>query len=453
MLSHLIRRELLEHLVSLRFALACVICLVLVLSSTFILARDYQGAASDYQLNRAMHHNKAEESRDLVHDGLMVDRPPTPLQIFFGGVHSTLTTTAWFNADQEPQFEASYEGNPVIYLFPHVDLLFFTGIVMSLLAVAFSYDAISGEKEAGTLKLLMSYSVPRDLVLLAKWMGGYAALVTPFVLSYLAGLSVALLFPDVRLDASHWSALGSILLVSLLYLAAVYSLGVFVSARTHLASTSVTILLMIWVGGVLIVPNLAPYLSSQLHPLRDSTAFEEDKRLAEQAESERHSEAWTAWRADRDWDEIEDWDRWNEIERDYWLRRVGAQEKVNDLFRKQMDERIRLTQNLSRLSPLASFTYAASDLAGTGIRDRNRFGDQLLEYRREIVRFGAGVRIEAARSDAWDERSAAGYPRFVLDESAVEDRVGFVDILLLCVWSILFFMGAYLSFLRYDVVD
>ena len=47
MLGLLIRKELLDHLLSLRFAMACIICPVVVLSSVFVLARDFRDASFD----------------------------------------------------------------------------------------------------------------------------------------------------------------------------------------------------------------------------------------------------------------------------------------------------------------------------------------------------------------------------------------------------------------------
>ena len=45
------------------------------------------------------------------------------------------------------------------------------------------------------------------------------------------------------------------------------------------------------------------------------------------------------------------------------------------------------------------------------------------------------------------------YPRFEFAHMSLLDRLSeiYLDILLLAVWNILFFMLAYLSFLRYDI--
>ena len=41
MLLHLIKKEMLEHLLSLRFSIACILCLVVVLASLLVLTTDH----------------------------------------------------------------------------------------------------------------------------------------------------------------------------------------------------------------------------------------------------------------------------------------------------------------------------------------------------------------------------------------------------------------------------
>ena len=457
MFFHLVRKELLEQLLSLRFAMACIICLVIVLSSAFVLARDYTEALADYRTNVIMHKKEIEDSpHDLVWGGVKVDKPVNPMHIFFKGIDHELTKSVKIGARTEAQFEADYERNPVNFLFPAIDLAVFIGIVMSLMAIAFSYDAVSGEKESGTLKLLMSYSVPRDLVLLAKWAGGYLALVAPFLLSMLSGLVVILSFEVAELQAQHWLALGLVFVVALLYLGAIYSLGVFISARTHMASTSITILLLIWVLVVLVIPNLAPYAATQFHPLRSIIMVDREKHAVEVEEGVKFETAWDAWREENT--EVRRWgSTWAtyhySLRRDQMLKTMSGQRKINEQFQKEMDAQIRLAQYLSRISPLASFTYAVTDLAGTGIRGRSSFDDLLPDYRQEITKFGIDKYLELFATEEWDwdHYNVEGYPKLESPESRLQDRVNFLDILGLGVWAVVFFMGAYLSFLRYDV--
>jgi ABC-type transport system involved in multi-copper enzyme maturation permease subunit len=452
MFLHLVRKELLEQLLTLRFTLAGIICLVIMLTSMFVLTKDYKEALADYRTNVVMHKNEIEESGSFTWDGIKIDKPLNPMQIFFKGVDKDMTTTARVSGIQEPQFQANYERNPVTFLFPPIDLLFFIGIVMSLLAIAFSYDAIAGEKELGTLKLLMSYSLPRDQVLLAKWIGGYLALIAPFVVSLVCGLVVVSLFPNVELRPQHWTALGPILLVALLYLSAVYSMGIFVSARTQLTSTAITVLLLVWVLVVLIVPNAAPYIAAQIQPVRSFVLVEKEKRQLQHDEAERFDKIVDEWmEANPDVTRFVRNANWTRLNIGRIERLIDGQQKINDQYHKRLDQQIRLAQNLSRLSPLASFAYATTDLAATGVRDRNHFMNQLPSYRKEVSTFGQQAWIDAASREDWNSRTIEGYPRFVYAESPISDRINWIDILVLGMWNIVFFMGAYLSFLRYDV--
>lgn len=459
----LVRKELLEHLLGLRFGLSCILCLVISLSSTFVLTRDYREALADYQTNLVIHKDEAEKENDLVWGGIKVDKPLNPMQIFFRGVDRKLTATAKVGSLGEPQLEAGLETNPVALLFPSIGMLFFIGVVMSLLAIAFSYDTVAGEKELGTLKLLMSYSLPRDQVLLAKWVGGYAALVLPFLLSVVSGLVIVVLFPSVDLRADHYAALGGIAVLAMLYLGVMYSLGVFVSARTQLASTSITILLMVWVLMVLVVPNIAPYIAGQIRPLRSATSVDRQKYQLEVEDNAQLEELMKAWEEkhpkpedDQDaqskwWGQW--WVYWDVEKRDRILRLVDMHKAIDDEYQNRMRGQIGLAEDLSRLSPLASFAYAATDLSGTGVDERNRFVEQLPEYRKQISVFALDKWVLYDGGEVEGRYTIEGHPVFTYEETRFRDRIGGIlgDVLVLGLWTVLLFMGAYVSFLRYDV--
>ena len=459
MLAHLIRKELLEQLLSLRFAMACIICLVITLSSAVVLTRDYKEALADYRTNVVMHENELEESGDIWDDGVVIDKPLSPMRIFVRGIDPRLVVSARITHEQQPIFEAEHEVNPVSYLFPPVDMLFFIGIVMSLLALAFGYDAVSGEKESGTLKLLMSYSAPRDLVLLAKWVGGYLALTAPFLLAVTAALVVVMVIPGVELGEQDWVALVLLVAVGLLYLAAVYGMGILVSARTHLTSTSITVLLMAWVLMILVVPNVAPYLAAEAVPLRNFVEVEEEKAASDEAVGEAFEEEIDEFQEKNP--DVERWGddgRWGAMWNLRWqkrvLQRIDDEGRIEGQYANELAAQVSLARNLSRLSPFSSFAYAATELAGAGLTEDRRFRQSLPEYRRSLT-----VYVTELYSRAWAEQRMGerhdldDRPRWVYRPTPVAERLAGVlpDVMLLAAWTVLFFMAAYLSFLRYDI--
>ena len=55
-------------------------------------------------------------------------------------------------------------------MFLTVDVVFIFKIVLSALAILFAYNTISGEREDGTLKLVLSNAIPRDTIVLGKYL-------------------------------------------------------------------------------------------------------------------------------------------------------------------------------------------------------------------------------------------------------------------------------------------
>jgi ABC-type transport system involved in multi-copper enzyme maturation permease subunit len=468
MLLHLVRKELLDQLLSLRFAIACVLCLVVFLLSSLMLARDFRAAVSTYNMNSVLHRNEILQVTEIWGLGeVTVDRPPNAMNVVVRGINPDLTESVAVGRGRL-DFADTYEQNPLVPLFPAVDFVFIVGTIMSLLALAFSYDAVSGERESGVLKVVASYSVPRDLLLRSKWIGGYLALIAPFIAAFLVGLVVMLIYPEIERRAEDALALAALLLLALLYLAAIYSLGILVSCRTQIPSTSITVLLLVWVALVLVVPNLAPHIANRVLPVpsrdslqREKAAIQEDAKL-KYAEMLRLAKERTG--SERPWEDEEFQNDMNSVRQE-----VEAQiQKVNDGYIARMQAQTHWSGIVARLSPLTSFTLAALDLGSAGLAQEARFVDAVK------VHAGTWADYVAEKSAPLDElrnRSRSGehvsredwqrlgkgdfsdYPRFEFEPMAIANRLSsvYVDVLLLAVWGVVFFMAAHLSFLRYDV--
>lgn len=473
MLFHIVRKELLDQLRSLRFAIACTLCLLVLLLSAVVLTRDYREALSTYNMNRVMHRNELQQRTQVwsLFEGVTVDRPLNLMNTLVRGLVPELTESVKVQPGNRLDFPESWQQNPVLPLFPAVDFAFIVGVIMSLLALAFSYDAVSGEAETGVLKLLMSYSAPRDLVLLGKWIGGYLALIVPFTVSFALALLVILMFPEVQPDAESTLALIALFVLALVYLAAVFSLGLLVSCRTRLASTSITVLLLLWVVLVLAVPNMAPYAVGQVVgiPSREEVDREKQAKQGDMQKAFQERLKAAQERLGRE-------DVWNDegFKKDMETWRVDFEaelQKIDDAFLAQVNRQTRLSGIVARLSPLTSFHLAALDLAAGGIAQEARYVESLKAFSlkwqqyseekqkawREFMerqRSSDGrVMITSADMAQFNNLDLSDAPRFEFTFMEAQERVGEIygDLLLLALWNVVFFMLAYLSFLRYDV--
>ena len=82
MLTVLIRRELLDNLMTFRFAVAVLIMLLLVVANTAVLIKDYERRLADYNTALKTEDRRSQGLKTYSGRRLNVARPPNPLSIF-----------------------------------------------------------------------------------------------------------------------------------------------------------------------------------------------------------------------------------------------------------------------------------------------------------------------------------------------------------------------------------
>lgn len=482
MLLRLIQRELLDHLLSLRFAIACILCFIVILTSLYVRCGEFAQRSSDYFEDRTTETNRLKNINRpwrLEREGVNINQPPSSLSVFVQG-SDTGSITARVTTSDEPQLLSSDSANPTTLLFPPTDVVSFVGIIMSLLAIVFGYDTVSGEKERGTLRLLLSYSVPRDTVLLGKWIGGYVALTVPFLLAIFSGAAVVLVQPSISLSAGEWGRLGLVSVLSLVYIAVMYAAAVWVSCLTARSSTSVMILVTVWMVLVLAVPNLAPYFARSILPPPNPTELlkaKEEKRTALRQEIERKMEiydkenfaAGTPWHTQVSWREPEGrkkgmmrWRRSTELEYEAAIRRIRDIDQLNADYANRNATQSGIGKWLSRVSPFACFASASAELTDTGQSGRRRFLKLVRTYQETLATYvhdemvaQFDYEIETGQhAPNWSDPSNRKnpIPVFAYSPPPPSEYVAAsaTDVAILVASVILFFMLSYKAFLRYD---
>jgi ABC-type transport system involved in multi-copper enzyme maturation permease subunit len=484
MLKEIIRKEMLEHLLGMRFAIACILCLLVVLTSLFVRGLDYTQSLDDYHQNVVMDREAKEALREpweVIWRNNRINLAPNPMKIFVQGISEQNGGSVSIAGNSPPQLVVQDIENTSVPLFPFVDMVFFVGIIMSLMAIVFGYNAVSGEKENGTLRLLLSYSLPRDRLLLGKWLGGYLTLILPFLITVVAMAAIVLMQRTIDLSQTQWIRFMVFILLSLLYLAAFYSLALWISSLTRKASTSIIVLVSLWVVLVLALPNLSPYLAGvfgRSEPLMDIN----------KARIDINRELWDVKRAaivaayDKEHGFLPGWeknfDRYDPVWRPKWQQRQLAMagidreiqmeglrefEKLDKKNSNDIDTRIRRGKWISRLSPFSCLAFSAVELAGEGIEEQRRVFQQVNAFHKlylnygydeeeKRVRYFISISKEKRRGDPWPTMRSP-YPQFNYQPAPVGAYVRpvLLDAALLACFGILFFFLAFTAFVRYDV--
>jgi len=472
MLLTLLKKEFLEHVLSLRFVVASVLSLALVTLSLIVLKADYVQKKEAFDLNRETYRKEAERLgsyQQLQMEGIHVDRPPAKLQVSYYGLEKLEDKTSQVMVFMAPYPKAELYKSPASALFPTPDILYVVATVLSLMAFVFSYDAVCGERESGTMRLVLSYSVPRDRFILAKWLGGYLSLAMPFVIALVVAALIILVSRSVGFTGNQWAAYVLAALGSLLFIAVMFSLGMFVSSRCARPSTAIMILLFMWVGMVLFVPNVSPYVSNQVKRVTPSAVlesrmlqevgdivreftqkmeqmgrkyepqFREGEEAAQQAMIAFGEEMGTAFK---------------ELQKN---TNMVTERNIRN-FENELNGQIEIAKTISRLSPVSSYVYIATDVAGTGVRKQLHFMEALREYQ---TAFRGYINRKTQGSFSWfkDDEGEGSYdisdmPVFNYVEEPIRARVAgsLLDFGLLGVEALFFFMAAFVSFLRADVI-
>ena len=292
MLITLIRRELLDNLMTFRFAAAMFITLLLVVANTAVLIKDYERRLASYNTALNTHRQQLRETKTYSAGEIVVDRPPNPLSIFNVGLDKRLGNEIDVSYAFVPTlWDAGMSGsdNPFLNIFNSIDIVFIFKVVLSLMALIFAYDAIAGERERGTLRLVLTHPVSRGHILLAKYIGAMLCLLIPLMLSLLLSLILLTTAASFSLGTPDFLRIGGIVLASLAYLSVFYLIGLLISAVTQRTGTALMISMFVWALLVLVYPNMilaAIKPSEQLQP-RAKSALNQMKQMWEEFDRER----------------------------------------------------------------------------------------------------------------------------------------------------------------------
>ena len=193
------KKEFLSNLLNFRFVAGFILCFLLATLSAWIVTADYAERIADYSDAVKKHKEQLENAKVYSEVQVTLDKRPEPLGLFCVGVEKQPCNTVTISHGEAPNSSTSAEqqSNPLLAGFHSLDLSLIVQVVFSLLALLFVYDSISGEKEHGTLSLILANAVPRHQVLLGKYLGIFLSLFVPILASMLAVIAIIILSPSV----------------------------------------------------------------------------------------------------------------------------------------------------------------------------------------------------------------------------------------------------------------
>jgi ABC-type transport system involved in multi-copper enzyme maturation permease subunit len=265
MVRQILRKEVLENLLSLRFILSLILTISLFAAGGFVFVKRYEKQSQDYWKKTNENLTRlSEQSKQLYRLAFYkqdIYKAPRLLTCCVEGFEKSLPDCITFDAFTSDLSEARGQGNFILPHFSDVDWVFIISLILSFMALVFTYDSICGEKETGTLSLMLAGTVPRYAVLLGKYFSAMLTLGIPLFIGLLVSLIIMVSSKDIIISPGDWLKIVTIVLLSFLCLSVFVLLGMFVSGRTAHSANSMVILLLVWVGLVILMPSLGRIVS------------------------------------------------------------------------------------------------------------------------------------------------------------------------------------------------
>ena len=504
-----IQREFVSNVLTSRFLIGLIVCLLSTAVAVFVQVDNYEKRLAGY--NAAVQEAEAEAQKWELYYNInpKAHRKPNPLGIFNVGAENFGANTVTIEL-AKPVFELTFPiggepaqkrgaDNPFLAMFLTIDVVFVFKIVLSALAILFAFNTISGEREDGTLKLVLSNSIPRDMIVLGKYLGGMLSLFPIVLMSLIVALVIALSSRVTAFDGNDISHIVLIFAVSLLYVSTWYLLGLLLSIWTKTPATTLILSMVIWVMLTIVHSNMSTFVVEQFPPHHSKP---------EAAYVQSAAEVWDQFRKERDiyvkqrgyenlrgsisWEPGTRSERTNRfisffdigIDRLYLIEgyivrdidkadtsifqeilgyqeplRIAFADKAEEILNKPVEERERnakFADVLSRISFADVYHFAVGTIAGTDRQSYNDFIQDSRAYKRKIVEYLKDKEAFISRSWFSNDQGPADltdlpvfkHRRFSLSESLSRASI---DILILLAWNIVLFLAAYVSFLRYNL--
>ena len=483
MLRALIKKEITVTVLDMRFIITSLLFVILIPLGMYVSRKDYERRISAYQREHQEYRQRYGKGVDVIDVEAQGLRPPSILSIFASGIGPFMpdkimtARSGLFRTVKEPIAD-----NPHSFLFGKSDFLFNVGFIVSMAALIFTFNSISGERETGTLRLMIANSIPRNQILMTKVVGNFVALLIPFIISVLIALLILDASPYVSIASSNvWPAFLAIIVVTFLFILGMISLGICISSFTRQSINSIVLAFFVWMILVLAIPKVSPMIADILYPVESASVFDSNKRmiaedidneLVEEREALREKCFKEYGAPERDMRSSRQMTKEGKmanakyeqefapIAEKYQKRLADKLRQIEQDYMRRKNIRSSIAMNLSRISPICCYTYILCEISGTGVTEPDNFTRNSQRYQDQVKQQIYDKVIIKRRRHGASYEYVEGYdaqntilPDMTYTYPSVTRslQTSQLDILLLSLFTVLFCSLAFMRLNKYDV--
>lgn len=485
MIGNIINKEIRNIAFSPKFTGTFLVTTILILLSVYTGIREFRAMNERYHAATQLVDQELEQNTSWGRISTQVYRKPSPMQILISGLEYDIGRWSTISDGASIKFKNSaYSDDPIFAVFRIIDFAFIMQYVLTLFAILFTYNAVSGEREDGTLKLVFSHPVSRAKYLLGKITGTWLSLIIPISIPILLGMLLLLVY-NVPLATLDWFKILLFIDYSLTLFTFFLALGLLISSLCKRSSVSFLISLVVWVVFVMIIPRAGIMAAGHLvHVPRVAEIEGQLSSYSKQLWDKYHQDSedrWGGYEQDGTEINLDDEALWAILEREDSLQSEIEKEihqydlKLHEDLRQRKIAQEKLAYVLSCISPVAAYQIGSMSLAGTDTEIKERYENTANNYRSQFYDFvehkkketgdlgqmvismtvddQGNQQMASAGDRNKDQLDLSGLPQFVPPDINLAEAVTRLIPLwgVIILYIILTFFGAFIAFLRYDV--
>lgn len=393
-----LRREIQHNLYSLRFLISLALVIVVFAAGAVSFARSQAAALERY---REVQTTFLDTMRDLAGQSasqLAVRRQTLSVRpranAFINDAKEKYLPNAFvFSAWNVFAFEnKSGSANPFLKRFDELSWTFIASLIVSFIALLFTFDAVSGEKESKTLALSLANPVSRGTLLAGKLASAILSVMAIVASGVLVGLIVILVLGPGGLTAALAGEVLGFLALAALLGGTFAAFGLCASVVARSSNISLLLALSFWLAFTVVVPNSSTFVAKSFFPIASSESVQKNVDAA--FDDLNKSAPPGSWSMNTGNPFLPQ----HELRADLQTKRLRAEKGIRDAYYGAIFRQFERTRLATALSPVSLFEYLTEAAAGGGyLRFRKAWEDMHI-YQEQFLSFFKA--LDAADKDS-----------------------------------------------------
>jgi ABC-type transport system involved in multi-copper enzyme maturation permease subunit len=460
----ILKREILHNLYSLRFLISLVLLLAVFLAGSFSYIKGHEAALAKYRDARSQYEEGMRKDAEANATVLAVTKRSFTLRprdnaFLDEAKEKYMPNAVVFSAWNVFAFE-NKSGNANPFLNKHEDLNwgYIAALIISFIALIFTFDAVSGEKESKTLALTLSNPISRGAILFGKYLSAVATVLLLLLPAAGLNLGLVLLAGRTPFTSALVGEIGGFLVVAGLLAATMAAFGLFTSVLTRNSNVSLLLSLFLWLLFVAVIPNSSTFIAKTVFPIDSSEMVQRRINAGyEDLSKNAPSGSWAQNSGNPFMPE-------HELRARLQMKIMESEKGLRDAYYRTMFRQFERTRLWTALSPISLFQYSSEAVVGGGYPRFRKVWEDFHVYQPQFQSFFKDLDAKDPNSPHWYNPfedvsttrlkvDAAVVPQFQERPMSAGDRIRSVfPFLLLSVFIIgLVYVLSFVFFIRYDV--